>query len=512
MSHLNESLILKEYGGKIGNDLNSLLSTHDYEEDIDLSSFSPYITVEQLPPFVSQIADNLTILTLNCQCINSKFDDLCIVLDELYKSNGFKFSVINIQETWIKKEIDGSPPDVSMYKLPGYQTFSVGASCSSKGGLLCYVLDSIDTSMKLTVDNCNTWEGIFLNLDLGSESLILGNIYRPPRLNNNNTSVSNFLREFKPIVEKVSKTNKNVVITGDFNIDLLKVNEREKYAEYFDLFISLGFLPKITFPTRFAKKSASLIDQIFVKNKDLNCHNSKSGILHSPISDHYAAFTSLSLKKPTHSPKWVTIHKQDEASLIQFKDAISSSNILSKISKNIFSDPNQTYDILESEILKAKDKCLPSKRVRFNKYKHKKNNWITAALIKSIHFRDKLYHKLKITRKTDTNYSLYKINYDNYNKLLNRLIKEAKTKYYNDEFMKYQNDIKKSWQTINSILNKDRKNSNFPSYIIIGGKKISNHQEIVNKFNYYFANVGADLATKIPIQSKSFEDHLKKIF
>ena len=181
MSHLNESLILKEYGGKIGNDLNSLLSTHDYEEDIDLSSFSPYITVEQLPPFVSQIADNLTILTLNCQCINSKFDDLCIVLDELYKSNGFKFSVINIQETWIKKEIDGSSPDVSMYKLPGYQTFSVGASCSSKGGLLCYVLDSINTSMKLTVDNCNTWEGIFLNLDLGSESLILGNIYRPPK-------------------------------------------------------------------------------------------------------------------------------------------------------------------------------------------------------------------------------------------------------------------------------------------------------------------------------------------
>ena len=510
MAHLNESIILKEFGGKIGNNLNDLLSTQNHDQDIDLTSFSPYVTVEQLPSYVTQVADNFSILTLNCQCINSKFDDLYIVLNELSQKNGFNFSVINIQETWIKNEPDGSVPDVSMYNLPGYQTFCLGASCSSKGGLLCYVLESLNATQKFTIDSSEIWEGLFLDIDLGSEYVTLGNIYRPPRSNNNNTSITNFLREFKPVAENLSKDNKNVVLTGDFNIDLLKVNEREKYAEFFDLLITLGFLPKITFPTRFAKKSASLIDQIFVKDKGFNNHKSHSGILHSPISDHYAAFSSLFLKKTVISPEWVTKHKQDDASIKKFVEAINSSNLLSKIRSDLFENPNNTYDIIESEILKAKAEFLPTKRVKFNKYKHRKNNWITSALIKSIHHRDKLYHKLKTTSKSNENYSTRKFEYSEYNKFLNKLIKEAKTNYYNNEFSKYHNDIKKTWKTINSILNRDRKTSNFPSYIKFEGKKIIDNQEIVNSFNNYFANVGKNLASRISIENKSFETYLKQ--
>merc|ERR1711947_22612 len=109
---------------------------------------------------------------------------------------------------------------------------------------------------------------------------------------------------------------------------------------------------------------------------------------------------------------------------------------------NLLENPNNTYKIIESEISKAKNQFLPSKQVRFNKYKHRKNNWITSAIMKSIHFRDKLYHKLKRTNKLDIAYITNKINYGNFNKLLNKLIKEAKTTYYNDECNKYQNNIK----------------------------------------------------------------------
>ena len=303
MSHLNESSILKEFGGKIRNDLNNLLSSENIDHDIDLTSYSPYTTVEQLPAYVSQIGDKYTVLTLNCQCINAKFDDLYLLLNDLSKNDNFQFSIINIQETWIKCGSNGGPPDVSMFKLPGYQTFALGASCSSKGGLICYILDSINVSPKLSVENSNIWEGLFLDLDIDSTTLTIGNIYRPPRSNNNNQSIGNFIKEFRPVIEKLCKENKNIVLSGDFNIDLLKLNERDKYAEFFDMLISLGFLPKITYPTRFAKKSASLIDQIFVRNQGLHNRNSISGILHSPISDHYAAFTSLSFKQPTKSPR-----------------------------------------------------------------------------------------------------------------------------------------------------------------------------------------------------------------
>ena len=510
MSHLDESPILREYGGKIKNDLNALLSSDNIDDDIDLSSFSPYVTIEQLPSYVSQVKEKFSILTLNCQCINSKFDDLYIILNELSKKDAFKFSVINIQETWVRNEANGDAPDVSMYKLPGYKTFALGASCSSKGGLFCYVADSINACTRLTIDSSDIWEGIFIDLDFDTTSLILGNVYRPPRSNNNNQSIERFVTEFKPVLENISKANKNIVLSGDFNIDLLKLKEREKYSEFFDIMLSMGFLPKITFPTRFAKKSASLIDQIFIKSRDFMLNqNSKSGILHSSLSDHYAAFTSLSFKQPSKAARWVTIHKQDDLSLMKFSEAIKESNLLTKINHDIFEDPNSTYEILQSTISSAKNEFLPSKRVRFNKYKHKKNKWITTAIIKSIHVRDKLYHKFKTTRKTDVNYSSHKKKFDDYSKLLNKLIKDAKTTYYNNEFEKYQNDIRKCWQTINCILNRDRNSNNFPSYIKVDGKKVTSHQDIVDNFNNYFTSVGESLAAKIPRAKKSYDTYLK---
>ena len=39
----------------------------------------------------------------------------------------------------------------------------------------------------------------------------------------------------------------------------------------------------------------------------------------------------------------------------------------------------------------AYEKHFPNKRVKLNKYKHKLSPWITAWLINSIEFRDKLY-------------------------------------------------------------------------------------------------------------------------
>ena len=127
-----------------------------------------------------------------------------------------------------------------------------------------------------------------------------------------------------------------------------------------------------------------------MKTKSLQNEKSISGILHSPISDHYGAFTSLNFNQPSKSPRYVTVHKQDEHSLLKFRDAISSLDLVSKVNISLYEDPNKTYAILESEIIKAKEQFLPSKTVRFNKYKHKKNNWITTAILKSIHHRDTL--------------------------------------------------------------------------------------------------------------------------
>ena len=55
-----------------------------------------------------------------------------------------------------------------------------------------------------------------------------------------------------------------------------------------------------------------------------------------------------------------------------FRNEIISSNVMDKIDHNPFSNPNKNYNILESAIISAKEKHLKPKKIRFNKYKHKK--------------------------------------------------------------------------------------------------------------------------------------------
>ena len=64
---------------------------------------------------------------------------------------------------------------------------------------------------------------------------------------------------------------------------------------------------------------------------------------------------------------------------------------------------------------------------------------------------------------------------------------------------------------INSILNRNRRVNNFPSYIVGSNGKINDKQEIVNELNNYFCNIGQILADSIPASNHSHSHCLKKL-
>ena len=49
-------------------------------------------------------------------------------------------------------------------------------------------------------------------------------------------------------------------MAGDFNIDLLRLNEKPIFNDYFDMLITDHFSPTISLPTRLSARSASLLD------------------------------------------------------------------------------------------------------------------------------------------------------------------------------------------------------------------------------------------------------------
>ena len=96
------------------------------------------------------------------------------------------------------------------------------------------------------------------------------------------------------------------------NLDLPKIDEREKFQAYFDLFVTNSFFPQIMYPTRISKvqshrsarsarkhhtrMSATLIDQMFCRIKYINSAE-YSGIVLSAMSDHFPYFSVLDIMK-----------------------------------------------------------------------------------------------------------------------------------------------------------------------------------------------------------------------
>ena len=58
------------------------------------------------------------------------------------------------------------------------------------------------------------------------------------------------MREITLILEKFKDSRNELVIAGDLNIDVLKINDKPFFNKIFDLFTSYSLFPKITLPTR----------------------------------------------------------------------------------------------------------------------------------------------------------------------------------------------------------------------------------------------------------------------
>ena len=86
---------------------------------------------------------------------------------------------------------------------------------------------------------------------------------------------------------------------------------------------------------------------------------------------------------------------------------------------------------------------MPSKWVKFNKYKHKK-------------IRDRLYKRLQLTDLNSANYDTININIKTYNEIIKTSIRAAKQAYFELCFKRFKNDINNTWKTSNDILSKTK--------------------------------------------------------
>ena len=106
-------------------------------------------------------------------------------------------------------------------------------------------------------------------------------------------------------------------------------------------------------------------------------------------------------------------------------------------------NPNYNYNKMISIIDEAKKKHMLIKIVKLSKHKHKKSEWITKGIIKSIKFRDKLHNKMKTTARDSPDYNTYKTNISTYNRILKKSIIIAKCLYYSSFLINIRKILRK---------------------------------------------------------------------
>ena len=123
--------------------------------------------------------------------------------------------------------------------------------------------------------------------------------------------------------------------------------------------------------------------------------------------------------------------------------------------------------------------------------------WITIGLKKSIKVKNSLFQS--------GSFAQYKL----YRNKISALTRVSKKNYYHAFFADNLNNMKNTWNGINSLINgKEKKSRAISSLKRLNNGITTDPLEISNIFNNYFSSVGEKLASRVPPSSCSFTDYL----
>ena len=221
-------------------------------EDLSKNITSKYVTPMEFSK-MKKTPESLSVLHINIVSIQKNIDEL----RQLLKLLNFNFDVIGISETKITKNID---PIINI-EISGYN-FEYVSSEAKCGGVGIYIKKSLDYIKRddLAFSRKEIGETVFLEItQKKKKNILIGCLYRHHTdLNHFNSS---YLEKLMANINK--QKNKPCILMGDFNVNLLALDEHKDTEKFYDIMSSLSFQPLILQPTRVTSASSTLIDNIF---------------------------------------------------------------------------------------------------------------------------------------------------------------------------------------------------------------------------------------------------------
>ena len=165
--------------------------------------------------------------------------------------------IIAILESRIRKNKE----PLSVIDIPGYD-YKFTATEGEKGGTFIYISQDLIyiNRSDLNISQVKQPESTFIEvLNENRKNTIVGCIYK-----HTNMPITEFISDFlEPVLTKISFEKKDVILPGDYNINLLNCQSAKNTCDFLELMLSFSFMPKIMNPTRITLRSQTLIDNTF---------------------------------------------------------------------------------------------------------------------------------------------------------------------------------------------------------------------------------------------------------
>jgi hypothetical protein len=340
---------------------------------------SNYVCADEISTRFDQSQQSFSVLHVNCRSLQNKVSEIDVLLSMVQPT------IVALTETWL--DIDTA----STIHMPGYK-FVYRCRANGEGGGGVGFLIKNDTDFQLmdaewVLPKSGTYESLFVKIKqkLG-KSQIVGVIYRPP-----NEGLDLFNQELDILLSQLSRSNHEIFLAGDYNIDLLKVKTHLPTRTFFNTLTSHRFLPTILRPTRITKDTATLIDNVFT-NTLSDCID--SAIIIDDISDHLPIYTQTKITSlPRNKASTQEKRQINEITKNAFNNLLLTADWSEVFKACDRGDPTVAYTIFIEKYKSLYETSFPKIKFLPKKRQEIKQPWMTKALLKSCIKKSRLYKK-----------------------------------------------------------------------------------------------------------------------
>ena len=411
-------------------------------------------------------------LYTNIRSLTRNFDQLTLLLAK-YNQNS-EIDIIALTETWISED------KLKLFEISGYKAFIQSRKDGRRsGGVVVY----IKTHLKIkTVENISLITGNMMKLqietdatdEMGKNVITIIVIYRDCT-----SSKNTFINELENAIDNGEK---NVILLGDINIDIM--NEREA-KDYLNTVRSFGYDSKLNIPTR----DDRCLDHVMVKatNRNINkCMQVQAEILEEMITDHAVIMLNVDVErqyvKTTINTGYTVI---DQKKLTSNINNINWSEVLGCDEKE---SVNNKLMRMITAIHRAQEKAqkVISLKDKQQETKNVKQPWATPALIQLIRTKSAAYKQHRKNRENEELKKYFKL----ISNITKKEIRRAKVEYFSKLLEENKRNPAKFWKIVNGVRG-DKKESPVKE-IKVNNEIIDSEtqaKKVANHFNSYFNEV-----------------------